>query len=81
MTHTPDTIHASLEKLALTRFGERARGITPEQDFFEILGIDSFQAMELLTEVEDTFGIEVPDYELQGITTFKALGEVIRRRL
>ncbi len=43
--------------------------------------IDSFQAMELLTDVEDAFDIEVPDYELNGVTTFAALVTVIERRL
>ena len=55
--------------------------MTPEHDFFEVLGIDSYQAMELLTEIEDEFDVEVPDYELQGVRTFGALASVIERRL
>ena len=37
--------------------------------------------MELLTDVEEAFGVEIPDYELQGVTTFGALATVIKRRL
>ena len=29
--------------------------MSPEHDFFEVLGIESYQAMELLTEIEDEF--------------------------
>ena len=47
----------------------------------EKLGIDSMQAMELLTEIETTFGVETPDYELQGVTTFSGIAALVRRRL
>ena len=37
--------------------------------------------MDLLTELEESFDVEIPDYALQGVTTFGALAEVIGRRL
>ncbi len=46
-----------------------------------MLGIDSYQAMELLTDLEEAFHVEIPDYELQGVTTFGGLAEVIARRV
>lgn len=67
--------------LAATRFDKDASGLTPEDDFFDKLGIDSYQAMDLLTELEESFGVEIPDYELQGVSTFRGLAEVIGRRL
>jgi len=79
MTQSP--IHSRLCELAAARFGKDTQDMTPEHDFFEVLGIDSYQAMELLTEVEDEFDVEVPDYELQGVRTFGALASVIERRL
>jgi hypothetical protein len=42
---------------------------------FERLGIDSFQAVELISDLEDEFDVELPDYELQGVKTFSALAE------
>ena len=44
-------------------------------------GIDSFQAMELMTDLEEEFDVEIPDYELQGVTTFRALAGVLAARL
>ena len=66
--------------LAGKKFKVDATGIQPEQDFFDALGIDSVQALELLSELEIEFDVEVPDYELQGVKTFAALGEVIDAR-
>ena len=67
--------------LAAKRFDKDVSGLSPSDDFFDSLGIDSYQAMDMLTEVEDQFDVEIPDYELQGVNTFQALAEVIGRRL
>ncbi len=70
-----------LIRLAAKKFKVDATGLKPEQDFFDALGIDSVQALELLSELEMEFDIEVPDYELQGVKTFTALADVIEQRL
>ncbi len=77
----PKRLHDELLELAAKRFSVDASTLTVEDDFFDKLGINSYQAMDLLTEIEDHYDIEVPDYELQGVTSFKALAEVIARRL
>jgi acyl carrier protein len=69
-----------LINLAGKKFKVDVAGLLPEQDFFDALGIDSVQALELLSELEIEFDVEVPDYELQGVKTFAALGEVIDAR-
>lgn len=52
----------------------------PESDFFDALGIDSVQSLELLSEIELEFDVEIPDYELQGVKTFSGLAQVIDDR-
>jgi len=79
--NAPDDLLPRLTALAGRRFGPRAATLGPDEDFFEALGIDSLQALDLLTELEDAFGVEVPDYELQGVNTFGGLAEVLRSRL
>ena len=69
-----------LIQLAARRF-ERGSELTPADDFFERLGIDSFQAMELMTDFEEERDVEIPDYELQGVNTFEKLADVIAPRL
>lgn len=70
----------TLGRLATQRFGPRAANLGPHDDLFEALGIDSLQALDLLTDLEEAFGIEIPDYEVRGVTTLAGLGEVIGRR-
>ena len=70
----------TLLRLAEKRFGDEAARLAPDADFFDALGIDSFQAMELLTDLEEAFDVEIPDYEVQGVSTFAGLAEVIGRR-
>jgi len=67
--------------LAAQTYGKDAASLSAGDDFFEALGIDSMQAMELLTELEDSFSVEIPDYELADVRTFEGLAEVIGRRL
>ena len=67
--------------LAADRFQRDATTLKASDDFFEALGIDSLQALDLLTDLEEAFEVEIPDYELQGMNTFVQLAEVIERRL
>lgn len=80
MSASTDTL-ARLRDLAGRRFGDAARTLDPEADFFEALGIDSLQALDLLTDLEDAFDVEIPDYELADVTTFAGLAEVLEARL
>jgi acyl carrier protein len=75
------TTEQRLITLAANRFGKDAAALKADDDFFQALGIDSYKAMDLLTEIEEEFGVEIPDYELQGVTTFSGLANVIGRRL
>ena len=59
----------------------RGRSCAPDDDFFKKLGIDSLQALELLTRLENHFHVELPDYEMQGVTDFRTLAERIQARL
>lgn len=55
--------------------------LSPDDDFFRKLGIDSLQALELLTQLEYHFQVELPDYEMQGVSDFRTLAERIHCRL
>jgi len=72
---------SELLDLAAKHFEVDRAGLGAESDLFETLGIDSMQALDLLTRLEAHFGVELPDYELQGVTSFAALAERIHARL
>lgn len=70
-----------LIELAKERFGKRDADLRPTDDFFDALGIDSVDAMSLLSALEETFGVEIPDYEVQDVRTFEELATIISRRI
>jgi acyl carrier protein len=67
--------------LAATHFKLAPGSLSPTDDFFKKLGIDSLQTLELLSRIENHFNIELPDYEVQGVSDFKTLAERIQSRL
>jgi acyl carrier protein len=76
-----DDLIQQLTELTRRRFGASAEALKPDDDLFEVLGIDSLQALELLTDLEDTFDVEVPDYEVRGVNTIRGLATLLSRRL
>ena len=68
-------------KLAATHFKVPREKLFPDADFFQTLAIDSFRALELLTRLEHHFQVELPDYEMQGVTDFRTLAQRIQARL
>jgi acyl carrier protein len=68
-------------KLAATHFHVPREQLSPDDDFFKTLNIDSLQALDLLTRLENHFRIEMPDYELQGVSDFRTLAARIQARL
>ncbi len=67
--------------LAAAHFKVPRERLSPDDDFFKKLGIDSLQALDLLTRLENHFGVELPDYEIQGVTDFRTLARRIQARL
>lgn len=81
MTTDTDRTLDEILTLAATHFKVPREKLTPDDDFFKTLGIDSLQALDLLTRLENHFHVELPDYELQGVTDFRTLASRIQARL
>ena len=58
----------------------RAKSLLPTR-FLQDPRIDSLQALDLLTRLENHFNVELPDYELQGVSDFRTLASRIQARL
>lgn len=67
--------------LAAGHFKVPREKLSPDDDFFKTLAIDSLQALDLLTKLENHFRVELPDYELQGVSDFRTLANKILVRL
>ena len=48
---------------------------------FEDLGIDSMMAIEIVAEVERTYKLSIPEDELQTMTNFTRVYELVRSKL
>ena len=80
MPDSKQTLEAVLGLVA-AQFKIPREKLTPDDDFFKTLGIDSLQALDLLTRLEHHFHVELPDYELQGVSDFRTLASRIQARL
>jgi len=67
--------------LAATHFKVPRAELSPADDFYQKLRIDSLKALELLTRLENHFSVEIPDYEVQGVSDFRTLASRIQARL
>lgn len=74
------TIAQRVIQLARARFAKQPGTLHAEDDMFEALGIDSVQALDLLSLLEQEFEIELPDYEMAEVRTFTELAEKIAER-
>jgi acyl carrier protein len=67
--------------LAAQHFKIPREQLSPDDDFYRKLKIDSLQMLDLLTRLENHFGVELPDFEVQGVTEFRTLASRIQARL
>jgi long-chain acyl-CoA synthetase len=72
----PDAHAAAAAKV----IGERAKGgaVTPNANLELDLALDSMERVELIAELEQRFGVSVPDEQAHGILTVGALIEAVR---
>jgi len=80
MTSLQETTEQILN-LAAEHFKVPREKLSAGDDFFKKLGINSLQTLDLLTRLENHFHVELPDYELQGVSDFRTLAERIQARL
>jgi acyl carrier protein len=78
---TLDQTTQEILSLAAGHFHAPPGSLAPNDDFFKKLGIDSLQALELISRLENHFGIELPDYEVQGVSDFRTLAGRVQARL
>jgi acyl carrier protein len=73
------THEQKLLELVSQRFKTDASGLGLDEDIFERFGIDSLQALDLLSSVELEFGVTIPDSRLKEIKTLRNLVAVATR--
>jgi acyl carrier protein len=64
---------------ALVEFGEEAENVKPDSRFEE-LDVDSLDLVELAQLIEDEYGIEVSDSDMDGIETVRDVVDFVAAR-
>jgi acyl carrier protein len=61
--------------------GLDAAKIVPEAQLLRDLDLDSLDTMELTLGLEERFGVEIPDADLEGLVTVSDAVDLIERKL
>lgn len=75
-TETPNTF-TTLAKILQDVGGIPTDGVTPESRFSDDLAISSLNYIELIVNVEDTFGVRIEDSDAKDFTTVQDLIDFI----
>lgn len=69
-----------LSELIVERMGVDQEQVKPEASFKEDLGADSLDVVEFIMELEDQFGIEVPDEDAEKLRTVEDVVKYIETK-
>ena len=75
MTLEEKVIDIIMEQLEVTK-----EECVPEASFIDDLGADSLDIVELIMEMEEAFGVEIADEELEKIRTVQDVVDFLRKK-
>ena len=76
MSETLDKV----KEVVMDKLGVEESQITETAHFMDDLGADSLDTVELIIQLEEEFGIEIPDEDAEKITTVGAAVEYIDKK-
>ena len=62
-------IEARVKQIIVEKFAVMESQVTPEASFTNDLSADSLDRVELIMEIEDEFGISIPEDQAENIAT------------
>ena len=68
-------IETRVKQIIVEKFGVSESQVTPEASFTNDLSADSLDRVELIMEIEDDFGISIPEEQAENIAT---VGDAIK---
>lgn len=78
-TETQDTLSDRVLKLAAEQVAMPAEQVSLDSTFAGDLGFDSLDQVEFMMEIEDAFGVSVPDEASERILTVRQAVDEVRR--
>lgn len=76
---TSEQIEQRVRELLAKKFSLAPEKITAESRLIEDLNVDSFGALELIFEVEEAFGLKIPDAEVERVRTVQDIVAYVAR--
>ena len=64
-------IEQKIREILSEKLGVELNKIAPETRLAEDLGLDSFGAVELMFELEEAFGLKIPDSDIDHVRSVK----------
>ena len=80
MQFTREHVRAELLQL-LKSHAQSGASVTESSHLVGDLGIDSLGVMEVLADIEDKFGLSIPDEALRDVDTVESVMRAIEKRL
>jgi acyl carrier protein len=74
------TLEEKVTKLVMEQLDVTREECVPDASFIDDLGADSLDLVELIMEMEEVFGIEIADEELEKIRTVKDVIEFLKSK-
>ncbi|MFH1852732.1 MAG: acyl carrier protein [Candidatus Neomarinimicrobiota bacterium] len=73
-------IFEKIKEVIVDKLGVEEDKITRDAHFVDDLGADSLDTVELIMQLEEEFGIEIPDEDAENITTVGAAIDYIESK-
>lgn len=69
-----------IKEMVAEQLNVEAADLEAETSFKDDLGADSLDLFELVTNLEDEYGIEIPSEELESLTTVGAVADYLKSK-
>lgn len=69
-----------VKKVVVEKLGRKEEEVTDTASFQEDLGADSLDTVELVMALEEEFGVDIPDEEVNSIKTVGDAAEYIAKK-
>lgn len=74
-------VYARLKRIIVEQLGVDEDEVSPEASFYDDLNADAVELVELLTTVEEEFGVEIPDFQARKLSIVQDLVDLLDEQL